>query len=112
MKQCPHGFSNAAFCAMCNAPKGRVYTREASASAAHKGKRNARHKKHQRPPTWSDAAKNERTEFVRADGVHPMNPAGDAHDAAKVLVIETLLLAALVGMWVPPLVMWLTLHWR
>lgn len=72
MKQCPHGFSNAAFCAMCNAPKGRVYTREASASAAHKGKRNARHKKHQRPTKLADAAKKE------------LKLAGEAHDAAKV----------------------------
>lgn len=72
MEQCPHGFSKAAFCAMCNAPNGRVYTREASASAAHKGKRNARHKKHQRPPMWSDAAKNKSKTL------------GDAHDAAKV----------------------------
>lgn len=75
---CPHGFSKAAFCAMCNAPKGRVYTREASASAAHKGKRNARHKKHQRPTKLADAAKNERTEYVQ------LNTLGDAHDAAKV----------------------------
>ena len=69
---CPHGFSKAAFCSMCNAPKGRVFTREANASAAHKGKRNALHKKHQRPPTWSEAAKNE------------LNTLGDAHVAAKV----------------------------
>lgn len=72
MAACQHGFSNAAFCAMCNAPKGRVYTREASASAAHKGRRNARHKKHRRPTTLADAAKME------------LKSVGDMNDTAKV----------------------------